>query len=246
MTEQEWLVCTDPEMMLVYLRGKISERKLRLFACSCFANIRLLLTSSLAVEAVGVAERFADGLASAEELHETRARLMDCINVLLGQWRASREAGEDEQPDVVTTYEALALAYIVATPDVQEVESYASKKASEVYAQLVNPNAVTRDEEYLNSKLMEKRNQVNLLRDLFGLLPFREVHVNPTWLSWNGGTIPRLAQAIYGERAFDLLPVLADALEEAGCTNRDILSHCRSGGEHVRGCWVVDALLGKQ
>ena len=68
MTEAEWLACTDPVAMLQYLRinsrkmdRKVSERKLRLIACSCFACIRPLVTSSLAVEAVGVAERFADG-----------------------------------------------------------------------------------------------------------------------------------------------------------------------------------------
>ena len=47
------------------------------------------------------------------------------------------------------------------------------------------------------------------------------------------------------DRAFDRLPVLADALQDAGCDNADILTHCRSGGEHVRGCWVLDLLLGK-
>ena len=68
---------------------------------------------------------------------------------------------------------------------------------------------------------------------------------HPSWLSWNDGTIPKLAQAIYDDRAFDRLPILADALEEAGCDNADILNHCRQPGEHVRGCWVVDLLLNK-
>src|SRR5262249_52141263 len=57
--------------------------------------------------------------------------------------------------------------------------------------------------------------------------PFRPVTVSPGWLAWNDGTVPRIAQAIYEERAFDRLPVLADALEEAGCDNADILAHCR-------------------
>jgi hypothetical protein len=72
------------------------------------------------------------------------------------------------------------------------------------------------------------------------------VPLHPSWLRWDDGTIPKLAQAIYDERAFDHLPVLADALEEAGCANADILAHCRGPGEHVRGCWVVDLLLGKE
>jgi hypothetical protein len=83
-----------------------------------------------------------------------------------------------------------------------------------------------------------------LLRDIFGN-PFRPVPADPNWLSWNDGTIPELAQAVYDDRAFDRLPVLADALEEAGCVNADMLAHCRGPGPHVRGCWVVDLLLGK-
>jgi hypothetical protein len=84
-----------------------------------------------------------------------------------------------------------------------------------------------------------RRRQAILLRDVFGN-PFRPVTIDPSWLAWNNSTIPNLAQGIYEERAFDRLPILADALEEAGCNDADILAHCRSGGDHVRGCWAVD------
>ena len=57
---------------------------------------------------------------------------------------------------------------------------------------------------------------------------------------WNGRTVPRLARALYEERAFDRLPILADALEDAGCHHADLLAHCRGPGPHVRGCWVLD------
>jgi hypothetical protein len=90
----------------------------------------------------------------------------------------------------------------------------------------------------------EEAGQAALLRCVFDN-PFRPVTVAPAWLSWNGATVPKLAQAIYDERRFGDLPILADALEEASCDNSDVLAHCRSGGEHVRGCWVVDLLLGK-
>jgi hypothetical protein len=92
----------------------------------------------------------------------------------------------------------------------------------------------------------ELKHQADLLRCIFGPLPFRPVVIDPSWLTWNGGTIPKLAEAIYDERRFGDLPILADALEEAGCTDADTLAHCRSGGEHVRGCWVVDLLLGRE
>jgi hypothetical protein len=82
------------------------------------------------------------------------------------------------------------------------------------------------------------------LRDIFGN-PFRPAHIDPECLAWNGSTVLKLAQAIYDDRTFDRLPILADALEDAGCTNTDILEHCRGPGPHVRGCWVVDLLTGK-
>ena len=82
------------------------------------------------------------------------------------------------------------------------------------------------------------------LREVFGN-PFRPAAVDPSWLTWNDGTVPKIAHAIYDNRDFDRMPVLADALEDAGCDNADILNHCRGPNVHVRGCWVVDLLLGK-
>jgi hypothetical protein len=99
----------------------------------------------------------------------------------------------------------------------------------------------------------ERRSQCRLLHDIFGPLPFRPLPpLAPRVLAWNGGTIPRLAQAAYDERALpagtldtDRLAVLADALEGAGCADADILGHLRGPVPHVRGCFVLDFLLGK-
>jgi hypothetical protein len=85
----------------------------------------------------------------------------------------------------------------------------------------------------------------DLLRDILGN-PFRRVSLRPSWLRWQASMVPRIARAAYEERAFDRLPVLADALEEAGCTDADVLSHLRGPGPHVRGCWALDLILGKQ
>ncbi|HEX4608509.1 MAG TPA: hypothetical protein VH092_09910 [Urbifossiella sp.] len=79
------------------------------------------------------------------------------------------------------------------------------------------------------------------LRDIHGN-PFRPVALDPSWLT---EAVAALAAGIYAERAFDRLPVLADALEDAGCANPDVLGHCRNAGPHARGCWAVDLLLGK-
>jgi hypothetical protein len=85
-----------------------------------------------------------------------------------------------------------------------------------------------------------------VLRDIVGN-PFRPPPtINPGWLRWGGGTVRRLAAAIYTGRHFAELPILADALEDAGCTDPDLLAHCREQKEHARGCWALDGLLAKE
>jgi hypothetical protein len=81
--------------------------------------------------------------------------------------------------------------------------------------------------------------QAVLVRDIFGLHP----SINPAWLT---PIVLQLARAIYNDRAFDRMPILADALNEAGCDNDEILRHCRGPGPHVRGCWALDSVLGKE
>ena len=80
-------------------------------------------------------------------------------------------------------------------------------------------------------------NQPLLLREIFGPLPFRPVTIDPAWKTTNAIGI---AKGISDDRRFQDMPILADALEEAGCDNSDILAHCRQPGVHVRGCWCLD------
>jgi hypothetical protein len=87
----------------------------------------------------------------------------------------------------------------------------------------------------------EEREQAVLIREVFGN-PFRPVTLD---IRWQTETVVALATGIYADRAFDRMPILADAMEEAGCDNADMLNHCRGEGPHVRGCWVVDLVLGK-
>jgi len=79
-----------------------------------------------------------------------------------------------------------------------------------------------------------------VFREFFGN-PFRPVIVDPSWLT---STVHALAKGIYDEKAFDRMPILADALMDAGCNNEEVLHHCRSEAPHVRGCWLIDSLLG--
>jgi hypothetical protein len=83
---------------------------------------------------------------------------------------------------------------------------------------------------------------LRFLHDIFGN-PFRPVTIDPRWLT---SSVFDLSRAIYEERAWERMPVLADALMDAGCDNEEIINHCRGDGPHVRGCWVVDLLLGKK
>jgi hypothetical protein len=83
--------------------------------------------------------------------------------------------------------------------------------------------------------------QVAALRCIFGN-PFRPVAFSPEWRTH---TVVALARQVYESRDFGAMPILADALQEAGCDSEDILDHCRAEGHHVRGCWVVDLVLGK-
>jgi len=152
-----------------------------------------------------------------------------------------RLAGEAEE-----AFEDTATGYYkgdVTTAAVAGAASYASSPHLDVNVLL---NAMgSAAEAFPDGEAAERCNQAAILRDTFGN-PFRSVALDLSCLTWEGGTVAKLAQGIYDERAFAHLPILADALEEAGCDNADILAHCRSGGEHVRGCWVVDLLLNKK
>jgi hypothetical protein len=236
MTEGEWLTCSDPEPMLGFLLGRVSERKVRLFACGCCRRIWHLVTRRRSRRAVEVVERYCDGLADAEELRRAEdaatAAFMDAPDNSCDEMvsRLSADlAGRDAWRAALSAGEAADVAAHVAVYGVDPDE----------------PATEVSEAAYRAARHAERALQCSLLRDLVGN-PFRSTAIDPCWLTRVDGTVRRLAQVIHDERRFGDLPVLADALEEAGCTDADILGHCRSGGEHVRGCWVVDALLGKE
>jgi hypothetical protein len=228
MTEEEWLACTRPESMLPCLRRKASGRTLRLFAVACCRNIWAYLRDARSRRAVEVAERFADGSAGREELARAQrdARAAALETHCLGASAASDAATEGGPWGTFTSVPHDASGEVanvsVGYADDPSVDARAWEKSAD----------------------QESRRQAVLARDVFGN-PFRPSHIDPVWLAWHGGTVPKLAQSIYDERRFPDMPILGDALEEAGCTDPEILGHCRSGGEHVRGCWVVDLILEK-
>jgi len=226
MTEQEWLACTDPAPMLDFLRGKVSDRKLRLFAVACCRRIQHLLEDERSRLAVDVAERFADGRAGEDERHRAAA----------DAYRARNRSWDDDA--MAAAYYAGGLNSPANSPDAEW--GMVVEAAGCVLSALSQHSPAGATDE---ARGAEREYQSMLLRDIFGPLPFRPVPVNPGWLTL---TVKHLADAIYDERTFDRLPILADALEDAGCSSHDVLDHCRQPGEHYRGCWVIDLLLAKE
>lgn len=216
MTESEWQTCTDPKLMLEFLKGRVSDRKLRLFACACCRRIGRLLTDERSRKAIAIAEQYADGKVSEQEMDRAAAHAFAAVETAnTSATRAAKWAVVHNPP---------SLCGILKTALVRNLRGY-----------LLREPAILADVD-----------QTAIIRDIFGN-PFRPSSLLARFvLVWNDGTVVKLAQGIYDERAFARLPVVADALEEAGCHDPDILNHCRQSGEHVRGCWVVDLLLGKE
>jgi hypothetical protein len=225
MTEADWLDSADPGPMLRFLREQPGhERKLRLFAVACCRRLAPLVADPDRRRAVEVIERYADGRASDRELGSARLALVAARadrNVGMAPYWASKTAIADVIDNVRNgTVESLAHAAVGRARVARTGQADAWETAFAAGA----------------------RAQADLLRDLFGN-PFRPAAVRPAWLASADRTVLRLARAIYDEQAFDRLGILADALEEAGCTDAAFLGHCRRPAEHVRGCWVLDALL---
>jgi hypothetical protein len=199
-------------LQLVFLEGKASDRKARLFACGVGFYLLPYLGDERSRRVIEVAEKHADGLATASELDAARESAIEAnlgfashTVSLLGDrfaWQAAR----------------------VVVISLQQAQAEVSAKDW--------------------SKTLVARSRT-LLHCVFGN-PFSSATINPSFRAWNGGTIVRLSEAIYNDRAFDRLPMLADALEDAGCDDAALLGHCRQPGPHVRGCWVVDLLSGRQ
>jgi hypothetical protein len=247
MTEAEWLACTDPQPMLEFLRGKVGDRKVRLFAVACCRRIWKLLTDEPGRKAVEEAERYADAperrdeLAAAREAAGSRASVraaVEAVSEMSGMAAAAARSRAGALSFAVGAAESAA--ELMPGHHLEGASRYASGATG-----LAAEAEVKRQHKKAAKAAAEKNEaaaQTDLLRDIVNN-PFRPQTFAPAWRT---PTVAALTEAIYDERAFDRLPILADALEDAGCTDADILGHCRSTGEHVRGCWVVDLILGKQ
>jgi hypothetical protein len=241
MTEAEWLVCGDVDELLRHLRrdsrivrSPIGRRKLRLFACGCCRQVWQLIEDHRSRRLVELSEQLADGLADPLEL----AAAEDAARSAKSDADAA-SAGLSSVTHIRKVGAAIGAALQTAAK-----ESYEAARVSSG-GTLCSVGGHWNTREPNPAWEAQAKRQADLLRCIFGN-PFRpSPTLAPSILAHNGGTALRLAAAIYEGRAFDRLPVLADALEDAGCGDAEVLGHCRSGGEHVRGCWVVDLVLGK-
>jgi tetratricopeptide (TPR) repeat protein len=219
MTEAAWLKCADPSPMIDFLCGEVSDRKLRLALCAGCRRIWKHLDQDEFRHAVEVGEQIADGVATDEARQEAVERANSRVG--LGAL-ACRLCLHDDAVD--------------AARRGLDAASGCTVRLSQLPAE--QKNAAADAERARNEKI----HQAALLRDIFGN-PFGTVEFDPAWRT---SDVVALAQQMYDSRDFSAMPVLADALQDAGCEDEDIFDHCRGSGPHYRGCWVVDLVLGRK
>lgn len=223
MTEAEWLACDDSDRMVRLLyHTEASGRKYRLFAC---AAVRMVERGEWGVELdervraiLAVAERFADGRATERE---RVAALRSTAKLVrehgTGFFSAARHTVEKDGWGPAARARYM-VAYELSRTGHEHQRGALYGRASAALA--------------------------NVLRECFGSLHLRPLAFDPAWRT---SDVVALATGIYEENAFDRMPILADALQDAGCACEDVLAHCRgANAAHVRGCWALDLVVGKE
>jgi hypothetical protein len=217
LTPAAWAACSDPGIMLHAVRGKADEQALRLFGCACVREVFSLLIDPRSRQAVEVAEAFALGRATEEALTA-----------------AAKEASAAE---LAVPHAARFAAWATTKPDAWVAAWDSSWDAAEAAA-------TPRKEEGKTivpiAFASVRARQAGLLRAL--VPPPTLPVIDPAWLRWNGSTVFRIAQSMREQHQYENLPVLADALADAGCTDEAILS-CRVQSRHLRSSWLIEALL---
>jgi hypothetical protein len=257
MTEAEWLACEDFAAMLGFVQGKASQRKLRLFRCARCRDEWCDLAEECC-RAVELAERYADGFGTTAEL---RAALKEAERIA-EEYHHPEDASQTDS-DVFRWF---ASRLTCSALDLEDHDSLANTPTNPpelchllrcLHGGLFHPTAVP--------KPVTERCPVcggkGWVRQLGRFLPDNcsqcrgsgRVLQPVGWVKSNDGCVLKIAQGIYEERAMPegtldtgRLCILHDALLDAGCTEEALLSHCRAPGPHVRGCWAIDLILGKE
>jgi hypothetical protein len=229
MTEDQWLAATDPAPMLEFVRDKASTRKSRLLAVALARPLARYAGADLIDRTALVAELMADGQATPEQVLGARAGFIV----------------EYQQLAADTTSRSAVLELGVLLLDDGEVGGAAQTVGYQVIESAVVAATGRLGDYSAEAGVVRAAERAALCRHVREVLdnPFRAVVLIPSWLT---STVVALARQMYESRDFSLMPILADALQDAGCDRADVLDHCRSPGPHVRGCWVVDLVLGKK
>ncbi|VTR93301.1 Uncharacterized protein (Fragment) OS=uncultured bacterium PE=4 SV=1 [Gemmata massiliana] len=216
MTEAEWIGHAVPGLMLRFLGDAAGERRLRLFTCSCAELVWHAMLEREVPRVLELAWAAADGLFPASELEVLAPQPTTGPLVGLYADQVLQGACRSPFPDTAAT----------------------SRRNVEALAVVL---AADTGRDTARASVASRTTLANFLRDIFGN-PFRPMALAPEWRT---STALALAAQMYESREFGALPILADALQDAGCDSADVLNHCREPGVHVRGCWVVDGVLGK-
>jgi hypothetical protein len=255
MTEQMWLACADPHAMLAMLGGG-DRRRLRLFAAACCRRVWPLIADEESRRAVEAAERLG-GVGMPDSSEDSPGEPLQGQAPLLAA-RAARDV--ILRPELAAGRVARVVgvtAALAARGEARErLGGVLGRRLAEVPAGLapavwqtlalptlyaVRAQDDLAREAQEEAETEERRAQADLLRCLFGN-PFRRVSIEPLWRT---SDVLAVARGIDEERAFERLPLLGDALEDAGCTDEQVLGHCRGGGLHAPGCFLVEGLLGR-
>ena len=228
MSEVNWQNGIHPTAMLLAVRDRVCQRKVLLFNSACCRRV----WSRLGPLDRAFVEQIETAIDTPEEVRELEAGLDSERVASLAMAGLSDHTVSDEIASRLTSQTALCLSVVGDRGWGIGLLAFAA-------AQLVANTEPEGGQRVAQEH--EGMEQMRLLRCIFGN-PFRSTIFTPEWKT---STVVSLAAAIYGERAFDRLPILADALEEAGCDDASMLDHCRGNSLHVRGCWVIDLVLGK-
>ncbi|MCI0703357.1 MAG: hypothetical protein L0241_19940 [Planctomycetia bacterium] len=243
MTEVDWLTGSDFAAQAQFASGQLSARRQRLLAAGFCRAVKHLFDHPDLNDALAVIEDHADGLASVAEVEKARQR---CRVIAVAANDSANNAADsgtsDQLQHAVRNQLAWALAY-AASPllTVSDVGRHAAGAAVEAHTGAVLMAPVPQVE--FDAATAE---QAIIMRTVVWEVvgnPFRTVSFSA---SWRTDTAMSLARQMYESREFSAMPILADALQDAGCDNEDLLAHCRDTKlVHLRGCWVLDCVLGK-
>jgi hypothetical protein len=243
MTEAEWLTGTDLAAQVRCAANSLSPRRQRLLAVGFCRAVEHLIDHPELIEALKIIEWYADGLDSIAELEKARNRCRIVAQQAHDAYSRQVDADGSSAATDVGHELAWAVSFAATSPlPVALVGTHAASAA--VQAQTGTGLLVSVPSDAFDSAVVE---QACVMRSVVWEVTGNPFHPVVFSHSWGTDTVLALARHMYESREFSAMPILADALQDAGCDNDDVLNHCRDTSlKHVRGCWVVDGVLGKE